>query len=305
MPEKPRAKKRKQKSSIWEIVDDEQALERKVSAQIFTPMRELGLDGWTHWPTPYNFQAEIKILACQDGTLAEIKLYAVGFAWWFWSNIVPSPVELTRKLLLGGYKCGFYLPVKFKSPLTVIVGEDGVSLLAKWARPFTTALFWWWVIGSAFSALATWESIQQAKHDCPDNTWEWHGVGHGGSFLGTGKVTTQIWTDVYDPDNHQVANTAGVSGVKKGTVLGVGVEVQLNGMTGGTWWLTIEDGLGNVYKSTTPYDRFKPNQANILTYEAEDVGSGELVAYFNTLNVTASGGLPTWSMPAAGASGPI
>jgi len=172
MPTKPRSKKRQQKSSIWEIVDSEQAFEKHASSEIFTPLRELGLDGYTHWPSPINFRYEIEELACQNTWQARIKLYGLTAAWWFWSNLVPSPVELTRKFLLGGYKCGFYLPIRFKSPLTIFVGDEGVEFFAEIARPVTTFFFYWWVASSLFSALDTWHTVQLLVDECKNEGWE-------------------------------------------------------------------------------------------------------------------------------------
>jgi len=168
MPERPQTKKKQQKTSIWDIVDDVQAFEKTVSRPIFTPMRELGLDGWSHWPTPYNFQTKITQLACEPTWQAKIELYATGFAWWFWSNMIPSPVELTRKIFLGGYKCGFYLPIRLKSPLTPFIGQGGVTFLAELIRPVTTVFFYWWVASSIFAALDTYHTVQQLEEECQD-----------------------------------------------------------------------------------------------------------------------------------------
>jgi len=166
MPERPQTKKKQQKTSIWDIVDDVQAFEKTVSRPIFTPMRELGLDGWSHWPTPYNFQTKITQLACEPTWQAKIELYATGFAWWFWTNIVPSPVEITRKVLLDSYKCGFYLPIKVKSPLQFFIGKGGVTFLAELARPITTFAFYWWVASSIFAALDTYHTVQILEEEC-------------------------------------------------------------------------------------------------------------------------------------------
>jgi len=107
MTQQPIDKKPKPPTSIWEISSEFDRLSKAVSRPIFQPLRELGLDGYTHWPSPYNFQKNIKVLACQDGWVAEIELYATAAGYFFWSNLVPSPVEITRKLFLGSYKCGF------------------------------------------------------------------------------------------------------------------------------------------------------------------------------------------------------
>lgn len=165
----PSTRKGKQRSSIWEINETKESYESVVSRAIYTPLRAVGVDGWTHWPMQPNFVKNVRVLACEDTWQAEIELYARMYAQFAWTTFVPSPVEVTRKLLLGGYKCGFYLPVKFKSPLNFFIGEGGTKYLAELAGPFTRALWWWWVIGSAWNALTTYQTIQDYKKDCDYN----------------------------------------------------------------------------------------------------------------------------------------
>jgi len=194
-------KKKREKSSIWEITEDFQALERAISRPLMTPLREVGLDGWSHWPTPMNFPKRIQTLACEDGWMAEIELWGTAFAWWFWTNIIPSPIEITRKIMLGGYKCGFYSPIRIKSPLTPFIGKGGVKFLARLAAPFTRLLFYWWIASSIFAALDTWQSVEQAKDDCPE--WDWACIIERGVNQPNvaGYYAGASWTVTYDPDN--------------------------------------------------------------------------------------------------------
>jgi len=204
MTQLPVDKKPDQKTSIWEIVDDVQAFEKTVSRPIFTPMRELGLDKWSHWPSPYNFEARIRVLACEEGWQAEVELYATAFAWWFYSNVVPSPVEITRKIMLGGYRCGFYTPFRIKSPLSFFIGNKGVKFLAELIRPATTALFWWWVASSIFAALDTWHTVAEAKEDCEARAWECL-LGNGFNTINTpGLYQGAQWDVLSDVENHHL-----------------------------------------------------------------------------------------------------
>jgi len=208
MTQLPVDKKPDQKTSIWEIVDDVQAFEKTVSRPIFTPMRELGLDKWSHWPSPYNFEARIRVLACEDSWQAEIELYATAFAWWFYSNVVPSPVEITRKIMLGGYRCGFYTPIRIKSLLSFFIGNKGVKFLAELIRPATTALFWWWVASSIFAALDTWHTVAEAKEDCEAAQWECL-IGNGFNTINTpGFYQGASWDVLQDTDNHYLGGSS-------------------------------------------------------------------------------------------------
>jgi len=166
MTTQPLSKKKKQPSSIWEIQQRIEKYENAVSRPIFETLADYGLDGWTHWPTPMNFAVRVTQLACEPTWQAKIELYATGALWFFWTNLIPSPVEITRKLFLGGYKCGFYLPIRFKSPLNFIIGQGGTTFLAELARPITTFAFWWWVGSSIFSAIDIWTTVAQLEDEC-------------------------------------------------------------------------------------------------------------------------------------------
>jgi len=98
MTNRPISKKKKQPSSIWEIQSEIEKYENAISRPIFEQLGQYGLDGWTHWPTPINFELRVRQLACEPTWQAKIELYATGAIWFFWTNLIPSPVEISRNL---------------------------------------------------------------------------------------------------------------------------------------------------------------------------------------------------------------
>jgi len=124
--------------------------------------------GFRSWPNPFDgMMQDIEVLACQDTWQARIKMYGTAFGNWFWTNIVPSPVEITRKTLTGGYKCGFYFKTKWGSPIDIIWKDGSVSeMLLEISRPFVEVLFYMWAAESLFSALDTYQSIIYAMAKC-------------------------------------------------------------------------------------------------------------------------------------------
>jgi len=166
MTTKPYSKKKKQPTSIWDVVDTYNRGSAKINRPIFEPLADLGLDSWTHWPSPYNFQMHITQLACEPTWQAKVEMWSTAFGWWFWSNVVPSPVEISRKILLDSYKCGFYLPIKVKSPLNFIIGSRNTVFLAELARPLTKFAFFWWISSSIFAALDTYHTVQVLEEEC-------------------------------------------------------------------------------------------------------------------------------------------
>jgi len=292
MPEKPVDKKKKPPTSIWEISNEFDRLSNMVSSPVFTPLRELGLDGYTHWPSPYNFQRQIKIKACQDGWIAEIELYANVAAYYFWTNLLPSPVEITRKLFLGQYKCGFYLPIRFKSPLQFIIGKGGVKALAWIARPFTRVLFWWWVASSIFAAFDTYQMVVEAKEDCPTDFDEVICENADRIFNGNGSIAAWTWASESDPGNHSPPSSSAASFYSGPISASFAVQVEPRGMTSGSWWLSIGDGLGHFYAEGDHHDWNDDNQEDYITAESTIVDPAQIVCYFNILNVNWAGTVP-------------
>lgn len=124
--------------------------------------------GFRSWPDPTaGFVQDIKVLACQDTWQAEVTMYGLAAAHWAWSAFIPSPVEITRKTLTGSYKCGFYLGLKFSSPIDKVFRAPGASkMLMEITRPVTTGLFYFWAASTYFSAFNTWQSLIYAGQMC-------------------------------------------------------------------------------------------------------------------------------------------
>jgi len=112
---------------------------------------------WTHWPNPFPFIRDLRVIACEETIQIRLWFWGAVFGRWFVSNFIPSPVELTRKTVAGGYKCGFYFGTKFGSPLDFIWKNKSVSqAMLEMQSPFTTTLFYLW------AGTAAWEGMQSA-----------------------------------------------------------------------------------------------------------------------------------------------
>jgi len=156
---------------------------------------------WKKWPGAPNFLLERDVWACQDGWWAYFKFSEYALLNFFWTSFFPSPVELERKTLLGSYKCGFYLPIKIKSPMELLVGEEGVEILAKIARPITTALFWWWAAETAWSAFDTAQTIVYKEQFCDDLRNVFVADGAGTTFaIDVGGTPVGPWHPITDPE---------------------------------------------------------------------------------------------------------
>ncbi len=110
---------------------------------------------WTHWPNPFPYLRDLKVLACEDTVQLQLLFWGAVFGRWFFSNFIPSPVELTRKTVAGGYKCGFYVGEGFGSPLDIIWEDKSVSkAVLEISGPFTTTLFYLWAMQTGWSGLS-------------------------------------------------------------------------------------------------------------------------------------------------------
>lgn len=131
------------------------------------------------WPDPFANQVQnIEVLACEGEWLAAITMANDGFGAWAFSNLLPQPSEITRKWILGGYRCGFFLTGRRKSPLDVVwraQGKKGViAMSAKGARKFLARLafgplsstFFFWGAQTYWEALATWHTLTYAADKC-------------------------------------------------------------------------------------------------------------------------------------------
>jgi len=157
-------------------------------------------NGFRKWPSPFDgMMKDIEVLACQDTWQAKVTMYGIGFGNWFYSNFIPSPVEITRKTITGSYKCGFYFKTKFGSPIDVVWKNEKISqMLLEISNPFTTALFYMWAGQTFFSFLDVVQTIAYAQAKCGtehDECLLVDGEGlyfAGGASLGTPGFYTEL-----------------------------------------------------------------------------------------------------------------
>lgn len=124
---------------------------------------------YNHWPNPFRTTpTEMRTMVCNgEEWYGFSKAYAYGAGNWFFSNFIPSPAEIVRKTLTGGYKCGFYLPIKFKSPLDIIWTDGaGSFILRKALQPLVLAAFIWWAADTIFSGLSAITTIIMYQESC-------------------------------------------------------------------------------------------------------------------------------------------
>jgi len=121
------------------------------------------------WPDPFrNAMKNINVLACEDTWQADVTMWTITAMNFWWSNFFPSPVEVVRKTVSGGYKCGFFFKVlKFRSPIDIIWRDQRTSrALLQISRPATTALFYWWATQTLYEGLNTFDSLILAGEFC-------------------------------------------------------------------------------------------------------------------------------------------
>jgi len=115
---------------------------------------------FSYWPSPFNFMKDARILLCnQDTWMAEFQFAFDLIAYFFWTQLIPSPRELERKAFTGSYRCGFYLDVNIKSPIEIVFGQGTSRMIGEIAAPFARGLFFWWAMGAAFEAAAIWQTL--------------------------------------------------------------------------------------------------------------------------------------------------
>jgi len=125
---------------------------------------------FNHWPMPFNYVKNIRTLVCDNQTmLVEIELAFDLAMLFFFTNIFPGPRELERKLLTGGYRCGFYLDVGVKSPVEIIFGEGTARMIAEIARPAAAALFYLWAMQAGFEALSAFTTLIYPMAFCEED----------------------------------------------------------------------------------------------------------------------------------------
>jgi len=124
--------------------------------------------GFPQWPNPVNWLVDMEKLACQTTWQAWLKFALGALGSYAWTTLVPNPNEIVRKLVSGSYRCGFYFTPGFKSPMTLFIDEGGVEMFAEITRPFTTALFYWWLASSALGALSVFSTVLHKEDECPE-----------------------------------------------------------------------------------------------------------------------------------------
>jgi len=161
---------------------------------------------WTHWPHVFPFTLNTQVMACADSTYLNLSIIAITALKFFYSNIVPSPVEIARKTVSGSYKCGFYLKVKVKSPLDIIWRSARMSrAIAGITSPITTGLFYVWAATSAYEGLQTAATLYNAfaRCDADPNTGV---MADAHTFLPdpAGSGAPVFATTLYDPMANQI-----------------------------------------------------------------------------------------------------
>jgi len=164
-------------------------------------LKEFKKNGYRKWPDPFrNAVKSIEVLACQDTWQARIEMFALGMGQWAFSSFIPSPTEIVRKTLAGGYKCGFYSKVKWGSPLNLLPGGDAGVAFGEMFRPVATGLFYIWAASTVYSGLDTWQSLIYQMTMC--------GLDHDECLLATGtgdlygptpEGSPGFYTELYDP----------------------------------------------------------------------------------------------------------
>jgi len=151
------------------------------------------LQPYPRYPSPlHGMVSQIDVLACESSFVAMAKIIAIEGADWWWSNFIPSPVEITRKTFTGGYKCGFYGTTKVKSPMDILFRQElGINkfgrhylpmsrVIAGMVSPITTGLFFMWISQTAFDFLSRWMSVIYAMELCgtegADIIWTNHAI---------------------------------------------------------------------------------------------------------------------------------
>jgi len=165
---------------------------------------------YTKWPDPTkNFVKDMRILACQHTFQAKLEFATLGAAHFFWGSFVPQPNEIVRKTATGSYKCGFYLGMKFPSPLELVFDTKTVTAFAEMIRPATTALWFMWAMSSAWDALSQWQQMMGMVNDCEDDHSECLlRDGTGDLFAADPAGSPGFYTAIYDPF-HMYASPGG------------------------------------------------------------------------------------------------
>jgi len=166
--------------------------------------------GFNHWPNPVNWIIDVRTLMCNDDYwLADIEFAAATFATFFFTQFIPSPRELERKIGIGGYRCGFFLSDGFANPVEIIWGRDTARVLVEIAHPFLTGLFYIWAMEVGIGALAAWQTVMFKQLRCAPFVGNYlYSGAHAGASGGHSEGSVGLGTLVYDPNHYGNATVA-------------------------------------------------------------------------------------------------
>lgn len=156
------------------------------------------------WPNPFTPHVDdIEVLMCEHDLILLIKGAGLGFGYWWFTTFVPSPAEIARKVITGGYGCGFYLIADIPSPLDIIgKNRQLTKLVARIARPFAESLFYLWGQQAIFEALSTWQSLVYSARICDAQANEiLLGAANTPQNRDTSDGVIGLIDEIYDPNN--------------------------------------------------------------------------------------------------------
>lgn len=243
---------------------------------------------YTHWPNPFNGAVKaVNEMACEHTWQATVAFIGVNAASFFYSNFLPSPVEITRKAVFGQYKCGVYfVPHKQKGLLDVIWADKRAGRVAiEIAAPLTRGLFYWWAAETAIAALQQWSTMIYQSEVC-DPTGRECLIANGQASWGGGSGHIEggpvLYNKIYDPldrypfggaaidipGNFNVAAQAfGYIQMASSTLHNARVAMRVNGIDYGSY------GLGDLGPaSITPWSASFSGNASFTTIQPVLIG---------------------------------
>jgi len=156
---------------------------------------------YTHWPNPFPAISNIRVLACENDFIILTELLAPVAVHFFFTHFVPSPVEITRKLISGSYKCGLYLPIKVRSPLDLIWADGSAAkAVSGISSPVTTGLFGLWAASTLMEGLEVAHTLILAMQMCRENAREAIMI-QGHAYFPSPEMTGSpgLYTTTWDP----------------------------------------------------------------------------------------------------------
>jgi len=246
---------------------------------------------YTHWPNPFGGAvAAVNEMACEHTWQATVAFIGVNAANFFYSNFIPSPVEITRKAVFGQYKCGtYFVPHKQKGLMSLLWADPRAGRVAiEIAGPLTKGLFYWWAAETAIGALQLWSSMIYQSEVCDPTGREcllangqaaWGG---GTSHIEGGPV---LYSVLYDPQNrypfggaaidipgnfHVTAQSFGYIQMAASTLHNATVAMRVDGVDYGSY------GLGDLAPaSITPWSASFSGNASFTTISPVLIGENE------------------------------